>query len=299
MSEQDNVPTEGDLFTPEEQTQFDSMKAEPAPEAVPEESASEETAQEEAPQEAKTEEKQVNLGALHEERQRRKEADERARQAEIKAAKYEARVQAWLDAQQQSKQEPQVELDPDKDIFTFAKHVGKEVGDIRAELQQQRQAVQAAREKQQYFDWANKHEPAFIKENPDYIDAVKHLREQRFEELVEMGYEPNQANEIVQNDEYGLVRQAHQMGKNPAEYAYNLAKRRGYQKRAAGTQSLSERMGTIAAGQKNNQTLSSVGGRAGGGELSARDLLSMDKDEFESFMNKSPKQFRRIMGSPN
>lgn len=71
-------------------------------------------------------------------------------------------------------------------------------------------------------------EADFAIDHPDYLDAAKHYRAARADELGAMGYRGESLNAQLANELFGLVRTAFQNGDDPAERVYELAKRRGF-----------------------------------------------------------------------
>lgn len=71
-------------------------------------------------------------------------------------------------------------------------------------------------------------EADFAIDHPDYLDAAKHYRAARADELGAMGYRGEALNAQLSNELFGLVRTAFQNGDDPAERVYELAKRRGF-----------------------------------------------------------------------
>src|SRR5262245_2470376 len=126
----------GPLFTPSERQYFDSRGEKPIPETPeprPEPQA------ESAPEQP-AERPRVEISALHEERSRRREAEERARQAETANAVMQDRWRMWQ--QQQSAQQrppPPPPPSPDEDIFGHARHLSEQVQQIRGEMNQYKQ----------------------------------------------------------------------------------------------------------------------------------------------------------------
>src|SRR5262245_29218146 len=97
-----------DQFTPAERSYFDSrgesaLDAPPKP-AEPPAQAPQQDAQ--TPQEPTGDGRQVNYGALHEERSKRREAQEQLRQAQIYAARLEERFRTLAPQPQQPKKPP-------------------------------------------------------------------------------------------------------------------------------------------------------------------------------------------------
>lgn len=78
-------------------------------------------------------------------------------------------------------------------------------------------------------------ETAFIAKNPDYYDAVNHIRAGVAQEtrMLYPDATDAQINEHIGRQEIAMAAQLLAAGKDPAEFAYNLAKTRGYVPKAA------------------------------------------------------------------
>ncbi len=238
---------------------------------------------------AKKEEKVVPLAALHEERQRRKEFQQRFEAAEAQRMQDMQRLEQRLQALQAPPQPlPDVATDP---VANF----DRRIGELTAQQQQVLQNMQAsqARQEQQaqiqrLTSTVQTQEAQFAQSAPDYNEAVNHLREVRKQELIAFGYDEDQAATEAQNE---LVRTAFQLaaqGKNPAQVAYNLAKVRGYVvKTQTGVQKIEAHQKVSAASR------SLGGGGAVRNNLTAEALLSMDDAEFDAL---SKSDWRKAMG---
>jgi len=78
-------------------------------------------------------------------------------------------------------------------------------------------------------------EQAFVAKNPDYYDALAHMRNTRMEQMALLYPEATQQqiSQAVQNEELGLAAQAMRNNQSPAETAYRMSRGFGYQKAAA------------------------------------------------------------------
>jgi len=78
-------------------------------------------------------------------------------------------------------------------------------------------------------------ENAYVGENPDYYDALEHVRGVRIAQMRE--FNPNvtqdEITQIIRHEETNLAVQLRTQGRNPAQVVHNLAKHYGYQKKAA------------------------------------------------------------------
>jgi hypothetical protein len=287
-----------DLFTPAERQYFDSRGDTPIPEPAPAEPAAE-VVPEPAPAPAEpTQQETVPYGALAEERARRKESEERARQAELMQARMEERFRAWQDQATPRPTPPRAPPKPDEDIFGAVNHLMREQQRTTGEINNYKQQIAAEQQMQQLGRWAAQAEATFKQTAPDYDDALRHLRESRTNELkTTWGMNDTAVSQQLLTEERQLLVRAAQQQRNPAELAYAIAKQRGYRGKAADTGNLSKQMDIIEAGQQASKTLSSVGGKASGGvEVKLEDLVRMSDAEFAAFKAKYPARYRRLKG---
>lgn len=285
----------GVALTPEETAFFDSGGAK-SPEkpqesevkAEPEKSeeAKEKVSGEEQTQDTKPE-KVVPLAALHEERGKRKGLEQRLRDIELENARYSERFK--LVEQQQTKAP-----DPSEDPLAYIQQqIPKELDEVNKKLSayEKREQQQAAHQQlvAQYSQDADR----FRTHTADFDQAYKYAVESRVREYQLIGH-PNPVA-AAQNDEMQIALHAYQIGKNPAEVIYDIAKSRGYQTPKPDKQA-AEKLAQIEKGQAANKSLASAGGTSGAEEMTAKQLLEMPMDEFESWVNKNPAKAKRLMG---
>lgn len=144
--------------------------------------------------------------------------------------------------------------------------------------QQQQQQYEAIQRLQSTI---GSYEAEFEKANPDYGEALEHLRSMRRQELTLAGYDHAAVQQIIGQEELTSAARLLQQGRNPVEAAYEIAKLRGYKpdetgKLAAQQQSSDppaktpaeqgrEKLATIAKGQQ--QAGSGGGGGAPGNTM--------------------------------
>jgi hypothetical protein len=106
------------------------------------------------------------------------------------------------------------------------------------------------------------HEQRFVAANPDYHDALNHVRNIRAYQLEQFhpGITKEQIVEVIRNEEINLATQLARAGKDPVQTAYELAQRYGYQKKAPQNQ---QQQQTTPKGQlPPDQTMGGGGGNA-------------------------------------
>ena len=239
-------------------------------------------------QEATPAPKHVPLGALQEERNLRKQAQDRERelQAQVQQLQaYQQQVQAFL-AQQQATQQAQIpnfEDDPEGHLNARLQQIE------RAQLQQQQAAQQQVQQQQfaaqlqsdvaQISPHVLSQEQAFADEHPDYREAIDHLDRVVGERIAQQypGVPPEFHRSIKAAATLEFARDCVARGINPAELAYSKAREFGFtppgqrvpgQQRKAAPTSLSN---IPAAGRAPDQT----------GKLTARDIASMPQEDFD------------------
>ena len=284
-----DIPAEVSKDVPKE----DTSAPEPAVQAPPPK-----------PSEPKAELQQtVPQGALHEERKRRQDAEERAHQMELLNARLEERFRAFRDALTPRQQAPQPPPDANRDIFGAVSHLQNEQRTTRAEIEGYKRQIAQEDQLKQLRQWGADAETAYVRQNPDYYQALAHLRNSRARELEVWGMSPSAIGQQLQHEENQLLARAATERRNPAQMAHELARQRGYQKAAPapaqGTQRQEIDLNRIEAGQRQSASLSNVGGGSGRdvGDVEIEDLLKMNDAEFGTFIQKYPARFRRLKGA--
>lgn len=236
--------------------------------------------------------KHVPLGALQEERTRRKQVEDRSRELEAQNTALMDRMNQFLQLQaqqQQAAQQPQ--QPPAEQIPDF---IDDPVGHLEglkaqfrrelAQMQQQMQGVNQHQQQQVQFNQlaqaANIQEAEFRAVTPDYDHAVAHFQAVKQAEYAALGMDPQQAAAQLGRDSLALVQYALGNKKNPAELLYNMAKALRYTPPAA------DPAAPPAAPPKAPPTsLSTVpaAGRAPDekGRLSAKDIANMPQEDFD------------------
>lgn len=321
----------GDAMSAEETGQMEAARndAPPAPEPEAEAPAPEQ----EAPQvlEADHEDhdeptidpktgqsRKVDIGALHEERKRRKEAVAEAAKAREEAAKLMGRfetIQQLMQRNQPQQQKPQAEAPieiPDINLDPVGHFAAKdairerELADLRSWKQMQDQQSEVRTNAERLTQIAQSHEAVFSKTTPDYPEAFQYLRAQRDAELQAMGYlDPNARSQAIMNDALAIAAQALQRNVNAAEVVYNMAKARGYQGKAPAPAAVAptpapavqspdaKKLATIAKGQAASQSLGQVNGAAVP-DISPEAIVKMSDAEFEKWATDD--NWRKMMG---
>lgn len=292
-----------ETLTAEEQAYFDNQgEAAPtakteqphAPEKVSEdvvaetiENDSAENVLEEQPERAK----QVPHQALHQERERRKAAEERARNQEIALAKLQERLSIF-----EAAINPQQEQTPpahEEDFFAAVKHDRNEIENLKKSIEHvARENAQKQAEQQMQFKVAS-YESEFVKEKPDYLNAVEYLKVARADELRMFGYDEQTVARTIADEARGIAAYSLQNNLNPAQLAYSIAEKRGYRPNAAtNSQPDPEK---IMKAQTASKSLSGAGSSPTG-PMTAERLASMSERDFAAYYAKNPDTVARLSG---
>jgi hypothetical protein len=307
----DTEKPEGGLFTEEERQYFDTRGEKPIPaaETAPPPEAPEPTEPiepKEPPKEAAEgeekeppkEERKVDYGALREEREKRKVAEEKAREMELLNARMEERFKAWQDSTRQPPKAPVRPPRADEDIFGAVNHLQRTQEQVNKELEGYKKREAALVQMQELANFAARSANEFKKTTPDYPDAFNFLQDSRKRELETWGMDEIAIGKQLETETQQLIARAAQAQRNPAEMAYMLAKQRGYSAKQAPAADPVEQLDRIERGQQQNRSMSGTGGNSrAGGEITLSDLVRMPDAEFAAFKSKYPARYRRLKGA--
>jgi hypothetical protein len=236
-------------------------------------------------EEEKPHDKTVPQGALHAERERRKSVE-----AELKAAREQLEAIANM-RKQVAERKP--EALPAADDPAAVEHLRNRLAELDQRQTQVTQRMDTAdlnqRETQELGTLMQSSEAQFRVETPDYDDGIAHLVAARAAELAEYNVPAAQAQQIIAEEAVEIVRTAVQLGRNPAELAYAIAKSRGYrptqaeQQQNGGAQPNGGAAATVEAIAKAQAASKSLGNGGGSSahQLNAEAIGAMDDDEFE------------------
>ena len=228
-------------------------------------------------------EKTVPLATLLEERAAKKQLQE-------KLQTFEQEIRQIREQRQQVEQPVKEDAAPDylqdpKGYIEWQRRqaeqaINKELEPIRQQYQQSEQQRQQEAIASQISTKAGEYEAEFIEAQPDYYDALQHIRNLRIAEAQALGMQPQQISMALRNQELQLAAFALQNGKNPAVLAYNLAKSLGYgqQLQQAAPIVTEEAKADMAAKREKAQ------GMGGSGGASIDSILGASNEEFEEAM---------------
>lgn len=293
------MPIENLTETAEETAQFEAMlneqappepkQPEPTPQPEPEpkpEPAAEPAKAAEPPKETEKPVRLVPHQALHEEREKRKQLEQRL---------------AALEKEQQpappaGDQEPDETTDPIGTIAWLKAQRAKEQAE-RAEAQRQQDYLQdLGRKVQTRVD-------AYAAEHPEYKEQVHFLREFRFRQLMDLGvYTPQAAAQQIQAEEIALGKMAVDYDLDPGEIVSKQAALAGWKPKEpeapakpetptpAPAPEAAAKIERLAKGQAAAVSSSGAGGGGPAAEMTLERLLELDGAAFdEAFKKHGPR----------
>jgi hypothetical protein len=126
-------------------------------------------------------------------------------------------------------------------------------------------------------------EAQFAQRQPDYWEAVNHLKQTRHQQLLSNGLSEQQAAMTIQQDAVAVASEAGRLGLSPAEYAYRIAVGAGYTPKQA------QAARTAAAADVAPKSLGGASGRSDASTPNLSDLSRMSDKDFDAV-------FRKLMG---
>lgn len=249
----------------------------------------------------------VRHGAFHKERMQRKALEQQlAEKARVLAEKEQAfarvdeRLKLLSEAMTPRQEQEQIP-DPEHDPIGYMRWQAKEIEQLKGKTVEVAKTNQLQNEESQIRDAYVADARSFASRQTDFSEAYQYLLQGRDAELQAYGItDPQERAKLIADEERGLVQRALKERASPSERVYNLAKARGYAKKADPApepeKKAAEQIDTIARGQAASKTLSSAGGSPTE-VLTADALANMSEDEFQSWMSKTPRsQQRAIFG---
>lgn len=261
-----------------EETAPETPTEEPAPveEAPAEEPVAEAPPPQEDPKEAKAREIADNLHrALREERENSKAMKQKLAMLD------EIKEQLRLMKEPPKPIEPEVKYD--EDPLAWQKQKLEQIENAQKLNAEQIHRQEQNSEMVRFQNHVSALEADFRKSAPDYDKAVEYLLNVRKGELEEFGATPEQIQMELAQNAANLARAALSQGKNPAQVAFNLAKRYGYKteapKPATQPQASVERIETVKKGQETaSKTLK---GGATETQASVQKLIDAKGEDFD------------------
>lgn len=241
----------------------------------------------------------VPHGRFHREMQRRKQAEQRAQEIERNYSVLTERMTQLMALQQpqqaQTEQQAQPSGPPKGDPVALLEWLAERaVQQEQANVQYAEQNRQQA-EHQQLTSRLEQVEQSFRTATPDYDEALSFMAESRDREL-QIAYPLSTAEQrqaYIVNEWRGMTAANMEAGRNPAQQIYELAKARGYARKAAPApaaetgQQVADDIAKREAARQASMSLGATGGGvANTGQVSPEQLLDMSDAEFEAYKKK-------------
>lgn len=242
--------------------------------------------------------------AFKTERHKRKELKEALEETNRKAADMEARIeQLKASMLNMPKPEPikapapEVVPDEDDDPIGYMQYKTKKLEAHLAQqshyLQSQYQAQQAQLQDDAFIADYRARAVEFAKKTPDFGKAYEFLIASKLAEYEAAGFNAQQAQDLLKEDERATVAIARQAGVNPAERIYNVAKSRGYNTKSS-VKAPPKNLADIKKGLDNSKSLKPGGGDTLEREVGMADVDGMNWNEFDDFFNAMKQKSKRF-----
>jgi hypothetical protein len=301
----------------EEEAQFAALQDDDTPEleAERDEDGGEEEAERaedaDAPEETLKKPKPTTVPhqALHEERTRRKAAEQAAAQVREQYARDMALINQRLAQMHQPQQAPKAanedipdeNADPMKAIGWAKQQILEQRQRAeQEEAQRQQYAQQEAVEQQRRAQWEQTYSgaveewEAYKAEDPDANDAYQHVLNAKLAEFVDVyGLNPQQAQAELQRFEAESIIYARSRNIPISKLVTGMAKASGFRPKGSDP---AAKVAKIADARSRGTSLSSAGGSPAPTAMTAERLLAMKPDEFVRYNAKHPKTVNRLMG---
>jgi hypothetical protein len=249
QAEQAPFPTsESEKTTPEDVVAIETVSETPL------EAPTEENASLEHPDAIDTPDTTETQGKTHlipksrfnEEATKRKSAEEQLQKEREENIRMKAQWDLLSKMQEQQKADniqPEPEIDPlDVDAFN---HTKREIQNLKNELAEVRKYSAENTQKMQYSNIAQVQENAFVKEHPDFYNAIEYVKNIETNVAKNFSTDEAQAKMYAEQKLQSILVGTLNNGKNAAEALYNMAKSYGYQDRDAPVSNTSPNKPTV------------------------------------------------------
>lgn len=252
----------------------------------------------------------VPHGRFHNERERRKAAEERAEAAQKRMDDFLQFMREQKGEKPKAEEAPQPEewIDPRKDIFGAYEQLRRGYENLVGHTNQQQEMTAQERSMQAVLQEGDADIIAYINEAPEAQGAFETLRNARVAELNAMGVtDPVQQRQDLLNTQIQLTELAKQRGIRPAKLMHDLAIARGYRpaetpnpKPTASAEQPAP-LDAIEAVKKLEDTKQRAQSLGGSGapveisELSSEDILNMSQADYNKLKDKLAKEGKDIM----
>lgn len=238
--------------------------------------------------------KMVRLEALHEERGKRRNLESENQRLREERARFDERLRV-IQEMNARQADPEPMPDVENDPLGVIRAQGKQLEEMQAAARQTEEQRRQNAVRDHLLGAYRADASQFRAKNPEFDDAYRFLVNGRTEELIALGFSPQEASEALQNDELAIAHRALSNGKSPSEALMAMAKVRGFKPKAVAADA-SQKIERVSEGQSRGRSLSQAGGDAAPAEMTAERLIKMSAAEFEAWTAKHPAQTKRLMG---
>lgn len=268
-------------------------------ESPPEESPKAEAQEEQKAEEQRKQEEFVPHGQFHRERERRKEAEQRA---ELAMRRMTELMEAMQPQPQQQTQHQVPQIPGEDDIVGRINWSVEQLRQMQENQQRYSQMTEAQQREEQAFQQVlsekGREFAEAAQERPDVQDAYAYARQSLFNEFQFYGFTPQQAMQELEQYERKLIMDAHQRGMNVGDYVEKYAAARGWRPNQQQTRQQAQprdESGRFTPAQEIDrreairQASISIGGSgsaAPSGQVSPKDLVDMSEEDFAAFKAK-------------
>lgn len=221
----------------------------------------------------------VPIGALTEERARRRELQEQNQQMQSRLNELLLRMSQ---PQQQQPQVPAFEENPAEHLRAMQQQYEQQLMDLRNQVTGHNQRTQAVDQHTQFVNLVASREAEFASRTPDYHAATAFVQQRKMSEYKAIGLSETEARQALSRDTMSVAQIALQRGQNPAEVMYGLARTLGF---AAPVQPAVQGQQRPAA-PSSLQTAGGAPGADTAGQPTPEALAQMSDSEFDTWWNK-------------
>jgi len=219
--------------------------------------------------------------ALHEERERRKDMEQQVRRMEERFNEFQARLQQETAQPKAAEPEiPSFDEDPASNLDGRLRMQEETAQRLQAETTQQRQQRENQEKIVMFEREFQTKEATFAAKTPDYYQATEFLRNSRFNELKNLGYQEPQARQILDSEALNYAITATNNGVDPVEMFYKVARERGYKGAAPAAAPGNVNLKELNENIERSESMGSRGSTPRE-SLSFDDLASMSDSDFD------------------
>jgi len=233
LVENDKVEEVEEEEEKEKEEEHEEVEEEEPEEKEAEESEEEEAEEPEEKEEERPKGKWVPLAELRGERKKRQALEEQLRGLEERFRAYEATKAEK--AEEEKPEPPPFEERPVENLHERTKRLEEETRRLHEREVAEEEQRETQRQTSVVIGQVDKMEKEFVAENPDYYDALNHIRKVEAKAIMLFAGEdvdPERVMQEVSRRELALAQAALSKKRNPAEIVYQMAKEYGYQRKA-------------------------------------------------------------------